>query len=274
MILVVLVLAFSSPTRESSRQLKWMVCYSSQIPSSSLDKVSLAILEPDNYTPPLGDHLKTKYIGYLSLGEINKNRSYSEAITKDTIVEANPDWPDAYRVDPRSETWQKLLLYKMIPEILKKGYDGLFLDTIDTASYLEEKDAQKFKGAKQAMMELVKKIRKRFPTILIYPNNGLEFLENYGAQIDGVVVEDLYGLYNTAKNKIETPPPQETSAREKLLSAFLKQHAKPVLNIIYEVTPLSDSSSAAKEAIDRSEIKGYDWYLTTVDLMQIGFVRP
>ena len=56
------------------------------------------------------------------------------------LVEPDPDWPENVRVDLRDRRWQEILLDEEIPRLLGQGFDGLMLDTIDTAPYLEAKD--------------------------------------------------------------------------------------------------------------------------------------
>lgn len=264
-LLWLILIGSTSLITSASSPLHWLVTYGSEFKTSIFQKLDLAILDPDNRQPPI-EKGQTQYIAYLSVGEINKNRTYWNLIaTQDFLVEPNPSWPEAYRVDIRSSTWQQLLLDKVIPEILKKGYDGLFLDTVDTASYLEEKDVQKFRGAKEAMVQFVKNLRKKYPHMAIYPNMGLNLLEKYGREIDGIVVEDLY----------DPQYKEETPTREKQLDAFKKQFPnKPILNIIYDKSAIPPFSPLALAAIQRSEKKGYDWYLTTLDLMHLGWVRP
>lgn len=262
---VIALLWFILTGSASSSPLHWLVYYGSEYKAEIFQKLDLAILDPDNMIPPVNKG-QTKYIAYLSVGEADKNRSYWNLIAdQKNLVESNPSWPGAYRVDIRSAVWQQLLLDKVIPEILKKGYDGLFLDNVDTPSYLEEKDAQKFRGAKEAMVQFVKNLRKKYPQMEIYPNMGLNLLEKYGQEIDGVVVEDLY----------DPGYKKETPTREKQLDTFKRQFPnKPILNIIYDKSATPPFSPLALGAIQRSEKKGYDWYLTILDLMSTGWVRP
>ena len=49
-------------------------------------------------------------------------------------------------VDVRSDVWRNLLLNDIIPSILKNGYQGIFLDTLDSAEALERQDPVKSKA--------------------------------------------------------------------------------------------------------------------------------
>ena len=80
----------------------------------------------------------TVRLGYLSVGEADRNRREADGVRgQGFLVEPNPDWPDNVRVDIRDPRWQELLLEREVPRLLARGFDGLMLDTIDTAPYLE-----------------------------------------------------------------------------------------------------------------------------------------
>ena len=250
---------------------RWLVTYGSEIKADDLAGVDLAILEPNAITPDRARYPRTKFIGYLSVGEIAPtDPRWWEAQGGDFLIEPNPVWK-GWRVDIRSPRWRKLLLDRWIPEILQKGYDGLFLDTVDTATFLESKDPKKFRGSREAMVKLVKEIRRRFPKIMILPNNALELLPRYGREIDGIVVEELHVRYDFETKTSRKIGMEEIGAHEKILDEFRATFGKPVYNIIYESSP---STGLARFAIGRSESKGYLWYVTTVDLMKVGTVSP
>lgn len=252
------------------RPIRWLVFYGDTLSNRTLMNVDLAILEPDNISPSSLNNKRTLFFGYVSVGEVNTDRDYwPEVMDKKFIVEINPDWKGAWRVDIRSPEWQQLLLEKVIPEILQKGYQGIFLDTVDTAAYLEEKNREKFAGSKKAMVSFIRSIQKKFPDILILPNNALELLSDYGDIIYGVVVEDLYTHCDFAKRICTKTPLKNSLYREESLNFFRKHFKKPVFNILY-------GYSANKElihyAVKRSEKKGYHWYLTNPNLTELGTI--
>lgn len=253
------------------KPVKWIVYFGEKLKPTDLKDVDVAMVEPDHVDLTKFKDIKTTLIGYISLGEADETRPYWEKIKhKPYIIEPNPNWPGDIRVDMRNKEWQSLLLNEIIPSILNKGYKGLFLDTVDTAIYFEETQPKKFAGAKQAMIDLVKAIRKKFPDAILLPNNGLEFLQAYGDEIDGIIVEDLYTKYDFQKKKSKLTPKHEMHQKEEMLDQFKKKHAKkPIYNILYET---SDKTDLAKYAISRSKQKQYEWYVTTVDLYHIGTI--
>ncbi|MBF0106801.1 MAG: endo alpha-1,4 polygalactosaminidase [Deltaproteobacteria bacterium] len=250
---------------------KWMVYYGDLLTEEQLNGVALAILEPAHIAPKKFPGVSTKFIGYVSIGEAEEYRPYwFDVMDKDFLVSKNPNWPKNHLVDIRSPAWQKMLLEKIIPPIVNKGYHGLFLDTIDTAVYLETTDPVKFKGSKQAMIAFIKKLKQDYPSLTIITNNGLELLMDFGRNIDGVVVEDLYTRHDFKTKKNIKTPKDDMEYKEAILSKFTNYYNKPVYNILYADSP---TSSLAKFGIARSASKGYNWYVTTVDLMKIGTMQ-
>lgn len=259
------------------RPLKWLVYYGDHLTTTALDGVELAIVGPDHVPPSVLNAPNVAFVAYLSVGEVEHYRTFYKTIKawkpingRPFIVEQNPIWK-SYLVDIRDTRWQSLMLDQLIPSYIQKGFSGLLLDTVDTAIELEDRDPKKYKGSKDAMVSFVRSIRKKFPKLKIFPNNGLELLAIYGATIDGVMVEDLYTKYDFKKKKSFKTPTNEMSTKERYLDNFRKQFNKPVLNVLYETSP---STKLARFAIKRSDQKTYDWYLSTVDLNQFGTVHP
>ncbi|MDO8643656.1 MAG: endo alpha-1,4 polygalactosaminidase [bacterium] len=247
---------------------RWIVYYGDKLKPEDLSGIDAAFLDPDVISVQGWPKGKTRYFGYLSVGEAENFRWYWPMVKgKNYLVEKNPIWKESTLVDIRSEEWQQLLLDKVIPRILAKGYSGLILDTVDTAVYLEDTQAEKYAGSKRALVSFVKKIRKKFPGILIVPNNGLEMLNGMEGDVYGVMVEDLYTNYDFGEKVSRRTPENLMLAKEERLDEFRARTGKPVFNVLYET---SNKSELARYAIERSEEKGYDWYLTKVDLMSLG----
>lgn len=263
---------FSLPACDKKPPTRWLVYYGDNLPEENLKNVALAILEPDWITPKDYQKPQTLFIGYLSVGEVHNQRSYWPKISqKSFVIEPNPDWEGAWRLDIRSSEWQDLLLNRLIPEILNKGYQGIFLDTVDTAIYLEEKNTSKYAGSKEALIAFIKAIHQKFPDIVILPNNGLEILDDIGGVIQGVVVEDLYTHYDFIKKLSLITPQEVTKTKEQYIDLFIIKHKKPVYNILYDTSP---KTSLAKYGIKRSNSKGYLWYVAPIDLMSLGTTMP
>lgn len=270
-IIAVAIVIAASLFRSRRHDLKWIVCYAANLAPGDVTGADWAIVDAGIDPKPLANG-HTKFIAYLSVGEAESYRDYWRRIKNSgAIVEANPQWEGNYLVDVRSPAWRKIIMDETLPAITAKGFDGIFLDTLDTAPYLEDRDPKKFAGSRAAVVALVHEIRKSRPDWLIVPNNALELLAEYETAVDAAFVEDLYTRYDFDLKKSIATPPEVTMQKEALLDAFKAKTGKPVLTILYADGP---GEKLARDAIARSREKGYGWYLSGVDLMRIGVMNP
>lgn len=270
-IVAVLIVIAAGLWRSRRHDLKWLVCYAANLTLSDVEGADWAIVDAGIDPKSLANG-HTKFIAYLSVGEAESYRNYWKRIKNSgAVIEANPQWEGNYLVDVRSDSWRHILLNEALPEIEAKGFDGVFLDTLDTAPYLEDRDPKKFAGSRAAVVALVREIRKLHPDWLIVPNNALELLADYGAAVDAAFAEDLYTRYDFDLKKSVATPLEVTNQKEALLDAFKAGTGKPVLNILYAGGP---GEKLARDAIARSREKGYGWYLSGVDLMKVGVMNP
>src|SRR6516165_4475342 len=77
-------------------------------------------------------------LGYLALCEVDPSRSYARKTRQARLLlHESRYWPRSFYIDIRRPEWQRMVLDEIVPSILKAGFDGLFLDTIDDAPWLE-----------------------------------------------------------------------------------------------------------------------------------------
>ncbi|EHP87388.1 endo alpha-1,4 polygalactosaminidase [Methanotorris formicicus] len=159
-----------------------------------LSKYDLVIVEPYNYNKEDIQKLKSlnpniKVIAYLSIGEVDKDRPYFKECQK-IIVGKNQNWK-SYYVNVSSPTWQKIMLNE-VKKFKDMGFDGVFLDTVDSAIYTNQKNE---------VIELVKKIRIENPNIIIIQNRGFEVVDKTAPYIDGFLFEDFTTYYDFENKK-------------------------------------------------------------------------
>ena len=172
----------------------WVVYYSDKAPASAFSTYDLIVFD-DQYHPPL-EPLKQDsdkvILGYLSLGEVEKrNPLFKEAKAEGLLYGENKNWPDSYFVNMRNPKWLKMVVEQAIPSILKQGFDGIFIDTIDNAEYMESVDPKQYAGMKAAAVMLITLIRSNYPHIKIMINRGFAILPEVAPYIDYVLAESL-----------------------------------------------------------------------------------
>ena len=223
-----------------------------------LSKYDPVIIEPYNYNKEDIERLKAlnpniKVIAYLSVGEVNPSRPYFDEC-QDIIIGKNPYW-DSYYVNVSSPLWEGIMINET-KKFLSMGFDGVFLDTIDSAIYNNQSNG---------VTELIKKLREVYPTIIIIQNRGFDMVDKTAPYIDGVLFEDFSTYYdfeeNTAKYWEGNDLEWINTQAEKL-----KQ-----LNITVLTLDYVNDEEMAKYCIERTKEYGFipmvteDIYLNSVE---------
>lgn len=184
---------------------KWAVDYSANTPPQLAQMYDLLVLEPDHARSiePLRN-TSSILLGYVSLGEVHRSRPYFTMLqARDVFFEANPNWPDALFADLRKPAWRQALLDDIIPAILSKGYNGIFIDTTDNAEAMELADPLGNHGMVQAAIDIIIAVRTRFPSIKIMLNRGYAALPAVAPHIDYALGEAMASRWSFSAKRYE-----------------------------------------------------------------------
>ncbi|MBD3419255.1 MAG: hypothetical protein GF398_03965 [Chitinivibrionales bacterium] len=177
---------------------KW-ACYFGEDSAAwkKLQNFDLAVVDPDKmhgYTP---DQSSTEFLANLPLCRTHTYRWFFRSIQNQPyVLWSDPDDKSQYTVDVRSKAWQKELVRRIIPRIQAKGYDGLLLNDIDVAFFLEGLDGEAYEATVQATINLIKHIRKQFPDMILAAKNGLPASRKFGKFVDVLIVDALNTRWN------------------------------------------------------------------------------
>ncbi len=186
--------------------LRWAVDYGPATDPVLARRYQLLVLEPHHPRPiaPLRGE-GAVLLGYVSLGEVEKRRPYFAALDRaGALGIANPDWPDARRADLRHPAWTATVVDQIVAQILQRGYDGIFIDTMDNAEAMERQDPLGAKDMVAAGARLIVAIRTRFPAIRIMLNRGYALLDRVAPSIDYVLGESMASRWNFATKRYDT----------------------------------------------------------------------
>jgi uncharacterized protein (TIGR01370 family) len=245
-------------------------CYRSDLTPAELDGFDLAIVDADVTAEPEAlrgerDGAQRVVLGYISIGEASTARAdWARCAGKPFLVERNPDWDGAWRVDPRSTEWRDLVLARAA-WLAQRGFDGFFLDTADVAEYLEQKDT-KYAGAVRGMADLVLALRERFPRAPIVLNQGLALYPAVKPAVSGALAEGLFSRWDFAA-KAYGPPPADEWHRNRL-DRFedLARSGLPVFSIEYAAP---GDRAAARKAVEACRAHGFVAYIAELDLAKV-----
>ena len=223
----------------------------------------LVVLGGDPQIPPGNFPRETVRLGYLSVGEADPRRPYwNDVRGAQFLVEPNPSWPENVRVDLRDHNWQEILLTREIPRLLDQGFDGLMLDTLDTAPYLEGKDPTRFAGSRQALRDFLGQIRTRFPRAALVAN-GTTALADAAPFVDGFVVEGVFATYDFGRRLYRETTDQEREWKLARIADAMAVARRPVFTIDYaDVGDVALARWAESAATER----GFKSYVGVRDL--------
>lgn len=191
---------------------------------STLDRLAqldLAIVQPNAVNADQIRTLQTtgKAISYLAIGEIGDSNTYYDKgrpVLGITIRQAHPEWfvgknPnfDSYFANPTSDGWRNFLV-DQAQFVLGRGFDGLFLDTVDTVDVFSDENKAAFKidtpvtlaEAKRGFIGIVNALRAVNRNTSLISNRGFTILldaDNNGRgtqrDIDAVMYEVASTVY-------------------------------------------------------------------------------
>ncbi len=137
-------------------------------------------------------------VSYLSVGEAESYRGYWQAHWKQRppawLDRENPNWAENYRVRYWTRDWRAIMT-AAITRIAKAGFDGVYLDTVDTYEFYRE---QGHEHAAEAMVRLVVELseagRAINPGFMVIAQNGAELAadSDYRDVLDGIASEDTF----------------------------------------------------------------------------------
>lgn len=247
----------------------FVVYYGDSAPLQQLDQFKMLVLDSQYHPPlrPLADRGKV-LLGYLSLGEVSdKHPYYSKVQSFNILLKENPHWQGSYMVDIRKPEWPKFVLEEMIPNILRMGFEGLFLDTLESPIDLERTSPQNYIGMRQAALELVQAIRLHYPKILIMQNRAYSILEETSPYIDMVLGESVYTTYNFEKKIYEYIPTHRYRRQVRMLKDAITYN--PLLQIYTLDYWNPEDKEGIKNIYAAQHQNGFVPYVSTIGLNEI-----
>tara|TARA_B110000046_G_scaffold171582_1_gene192553 strand:+ start:1645 stop:2289 length:645 start_codon:yes stop_codon:yes gene_type:complete len=165
--------------------------YSAPMPLAEMTFYSRVVVQPELVTEHELNWFKERNIAvyaYLSIGESYNKSDYS--------LTTNPNW-NSYISDLTSPKWQQQLNSSAVA-LKKRGFSGLFLDTLDSYQLLDNERYDKL--AQQAgLVSIIKDLSLVFKKQLVL-NRGFELLPSLQNLATDLVAEGLFSHFNPLDN--------------------------------------------------------------------------
>lgn len=222
----------------------------------------IVVVEPDHYTKEEIDafHQKgLKVIAYLSLGEVDTNRWYYPYLREENLLLGKNEIWGSWYIRIESSYFQQLLLNKIVPNIMFKGFDGLFFDTVDAVAPYTERS-----HLAPEMANIICSIHQQYPDAIKIMNSGLFLLPQVYSSISLLAIEDVATSYDFGSGHYRLASDSSFYEKLSLLKQIREKYRLPVLIIDY-----ADSDDLKREVEKR--LSGFNafYYISTVDLQKI-----
>lgn len=202
-------------------------------PVNALSQFDRLILEADNVKAD--EHRELKRNGaatfaYVSVGEVGPHRKWFKQIPASATIGTNTDW-NSKVMDLASSDWHRFLLQR-INELVSRGYDGLFLDTMDSYR-LFAKTPEQIAAQENGLSNLVYRIKRIHPDIRLISNRGFEVIDAVAPYLEAIAAESLYAGWDNAGQSYREVPEADRNWLQTTLSTIKNKHNIDVIAIDY-----------------------------------------
>lgn len=176
----------------------------------------------------------TLVLGYLSVGTIERGRSWYRRV-RSFRLDFWEDFGEWY-ANVAARRYRQILLTEVLPPILDKGFDGLFLDNIDMVETHTE--------LRRGMKALVKAIHNTVTADgkLLFAQNGDSIIGSYLSYLDGWNREDVSFTYDFTRRRYRAVGARQTGQALRAIA-----HLRSA-GIFVTTTDYSEDGDASSEA--------------------------
>lgn len=240
--------------------------YGAQPPWDELKAFDVVVVEPDHVPDPRRHaDSRSALFAYVSVGEVTTARGYYKDMPASWRIGENTAWGSAV-VDQSQPEWPAFFAERVVRRLVEAGYQGLFLDTLDSFHLVAKTDEARTRQ-QNGMIALVRELRRRYPQLKLMFNRGFEILPAVHSEAYAVAAESLYrGWDNAARSYREVPP----ADREWLLGQLNRvknEYRLPVIAIDY-VAPAE--RALARKTAERIKALGFIPWVSNPELDALG----
>ena len=228
--------------------------YGPDLPVYELAHFDELIVQSANCTKKQLGYLQehnTEIFAYFSIGEVSSYIAQKESLPESWFVGSNTTW-DSNIVDLRNTSWQDWLINNQVKQLQQAGYNGLFLDTLDSYK-LAIKTEEEQQQYQKALLAIIKQIKQQYPDLKLHLNRGFDLVPELKDDIHAISAESLLQAWNEDTKQYYAVKEQD--------KAWLLQKLRAVKNLGISVNVV-DYVDPAKPAL---AIK------TASDITSLGF---
>ncbi len=154
-----------------------------------------------------------------------------------------------------------------MPRILANGFQGLFLDTLDSSLHLEQLDPSRYRGMAAAAAELIREIRRLRTGITLILNRAYSLLPEVDRDIDVAMGESVYTTYDFERKIYSRVPPSAYRQQVEWLRAAARRRSGLRIFTLDYWDPSDKEQIAHIYREERANC--FSPYVTSIDLTHI-----
>lgn len=243
--------------------------YAVNPPVDMLNEFDRVVLEPDAVTQAElsefnqdKDSLTTLF-SYLSVGEVGPTRNWKSSLDQSWVLGVNPHWASEV-MDLSNPGWRAFLM-RRADELIGRGYQGFFLDTMDSYHLVAKTDEEK-QRQEQGLVTFIASLKARHPNVQLIANRGFEVLPSIASHLDVIAAESLYARWH-GTDGYQAVPENDRAWLLGQLNTARQQYGLEALSIDYvEPTDREKARRVAAQIADHGIIP----WVSTPGLDQVG----
>jgi uncharacterized protein (TIGR01370 family) len=209
----------------------------------------------------------TIVLGYVSVGTIESYRSWYRPL-KPFRLKRWHDWDGEWFADTSKPRYRKLIAKRIAPRILRKGFDGLFLDMVDMIEMRRHR-AQR-PGMRRLVRRLARLVHGRGK--LLFAQNGAWGMRRFGIAryLDGWNREDVTWTYDFDRLRYVRQKPKAIRRAQRELE---RMAARGIFVTATDYTRRRDAG-AAEESVANACAAGALPYVSNIGLTVRRLPKP
>lgn len=263
------------PPRQRVADSDSFYCYYGSGKVAELSHYDVVILHSPQMA--VDDIAKLKNLGVVTIGYITVGEDDSLRVGDGTGPDGKASWyfdrdedgqPDRNKIwnswyaNTNDPQWRADRVKEAKRLVEQEGYDGIFLDTIDTAQLYPE-------GA-EGMVKLIADFRKALPESPIILNQGFKLFDRLGPMADGLMLESFTATYDFESKQYMMNYPASLDAHTRNvmrnLQPTLEKHPMPIFVLDYA---RADDLESIQTAADRAVSFGYQFAAAPIFLDEV-----
>ncbi len=268
-----------APSAASARQATWepgktrfCINYAQSPEITELQSYDLCILAADARVDLQGlRSMNCEALAYASLVEVRPGTREAEAAARLGIptVATNEAWGSSI-LDITHPAWLRWVTEELARPAWTRGFDGLFLDTLDSVERIIKIHPGRKAACHAALVTAIKKLREAAPGKKLLLNRGFALLDEVAADADGLLIESVYQTWSGAEKQYRAV----TSSDSRWLldhAIEAKRRGLPVLVVDY-VAP--EEAALAVRTAERLEAADCIPFISTPELQGFAHTPP